>query len=199
MNYFGIACIVISLLLIIFSIFKKENTFFNAIQIVKEHFSLFNKSFRQILIFYIYPLLLAIGVTIVYDAIDGLFDNFLIILSIVISMLFSVLAIITNFNYKNDNNDEADKKQFDSRIAQVVRESCNSILYSCLLCVFLILYCTVLIVLNDTSFYTGILGKVLNGIAYYFFVVLILNLLLVVKRISKIINAKIKKNEDEKQ
>lgn len=199
MNYFGIACIVISLLLIIFSIFKKENTFFNAIQIVKEHFSLFNKSFRQILIFYIYPLLLAIGVTIVYDATDGLFDNFLIILSIVISMLFSVLAIITNFNYKNDNNDEADKKQFDSRIAQVVRESCNSILYSCLLCVFLILYCTVLIVLNDTSFYTGILGKVLNGIAYYFFVVLILNLLLVVKRISKIINAKIKKNEDEKQ
>ena len=199
MNYLGIAFIVISLLLIIFSIFKKENTFFNAMQIVKEHFSLFNKSFRQILIFYIYPLLLAIGVTIVYDATDDLFDNFLSILSIFISMLFSVLAIITNFNYKNDNNDEDDKKQFDSRIAQVVRESCNSILYSCLLCVFLILYCTVLIVLNDTSFYTGILEKVLNGIAYYFFVVLILNLLLVVKRISKIINAKIKKNEDEKQ
>ena len=108
MNYLGIAFIVISLLLIIFSIFKKENTFFNAMQIVKEHFSLFNKSFRQILIFYIYTLLLAIGVTIVYDATDDLFDNFLIILSIVISMLFSVLAIITNFNYKNDYNDEDD-------------------------------------------------------------------------------------------
>ncbi len=198
MNYFGIACIVIALLLMFFSIFKKENTFFNAIQIVKEHFSLFNKSFRQILIFYIYPLLLAIGVTIVYDATDVLFDNFLIVLSIIISMLFSVLAIITNFNYKNDNSNEDDKEQFDSRIVQVVRESCNSILYSCLLCVFLILYCTILIVLNDTSFYTGILGKILNGIAYYFFVVLILNLLLVIKRISKIINAKIKKNEDEK-
>lgn len=192
MNYFGIACIVISLLLIIFSIFKKENTFFNALQIVKDHFSLFNKSFRQILIFYIYPLLLAIGVTIVYDATDELFDNFLIILSIVISMLFSILAIITNFNYNNNI-----EKTTKDRIIQVVQESCNSILYSCLICVFLIIYCIILICLNDMSFYAGLFGKILNGIAYYLFVVLILNLLLVMKRISKIINTKIKKESED--
>ena len=138
---------------------------------------------------------MSVGVTFIYDATDVLYDNLLIVLSIILSMLFSVLAIITNFSYKTDNENPVDK-----RIIKVVRESCNSILYSCLLCVFIILYCIILIIINDMPFYGGLLGKILNGIAYYIFVVLILNLLLVVKRISKIINAKIKiESEDSKK
>ena len=195
MQYFGIALIFVSFVLMLFSIFKKTNNFFNARQIVKDHFDAFNKSIRQYIVFYVYPLLLSVGVTFIYDATDVLYDNLLIVLSIILSMLFSVLAIITNFSYKTDNENPVDK-----RIIKVVRESCNSILYSCLLCVFIILYCIILIIINDMPFYGGLLGKILNGIAYYIFVVLILNLLLVVKRISKIINAKIKiESEDSKK
>ena len=128
----GIGLIMISIILIFVSIIKKENSFFNMHKIVKEHFSLFKNCRLQYIVFYGYPLLLAIGISMIYTARSVLYNNLCVIISIILSMLFAVLAIITNFNY--DKN-----KDTSSRIIDVVKETTNAVIFSALLCVFLLI------------------------------------------------------------
>ncbi len=192
MKYIGISIIIISIVLMSISIFKKSNSFFNIRQIITDYFSIFKGSKRQYIIFYGYPLLLSVGIAILYNANEIFYNNLCIILSIILSMLFSILAIITSFNYSKEDSNE-----YGSRIIAVVNETCNSIIYTSLICIILLIYSVVMLVFVDMEINIDWLMKILGGIAYYLFTVLLLNLLLIIKRIGKIIAAKIKKENGE--
>ena len=105
-------------------------------------------------------------------------------------MLFSVLAIITNFNY--DKNASTPK---DTQIIRVVRETSTAIIFTSLLCIVLLIYCITMLVIQDCNFKIDGLSRLLGGIAYYMSTVLFLNVLLVIKRIGKIIDVKITAKE----
>ena len=104
-------------------------------------------------------------------------------------MLFSVLAIITNYDYSNYK-----EKVTKTKIQKVVTETINSILFEAFICILLLLYSIVIIVLNDTISINMIVNKILTGIACFLFTVLLMNLLIVIKRLSKTMIIKI--NDD---
>lgn len=190
MVFMGATMSTIAILLIILSIFTKRDGFFNIKQLTKDYFALFNKSKKHHIVFWGYPMILSIGVSLMYDARAVFFDNLCIVLSIILSMLFSVLAIITNFNY--DKNASTPK---DTQIIRVVRETSTAIIFTSLLCIVLLIYCITMLVIQDCNFKIDGLSRLLGGIAYYMSTVLFLNVLLVIKRIGKIIDVKITAKE----
>lgn len=193
MIYVGIGLILISVVLIFISIFRKNRSFFNMSKIVKDYFAIFNNNKWAYIVFYGYPLILAIGIALIYSAEKLFYDNLSIILSIILSMLFSVLSIITSFNYGEGFSCSTRK-----RVMTVVKETSAAIIFSVLLCVVLLLYSMVMLIVTEINFESVIVLKILSGIAYYVSAVLLLNLLLVIKRIGKIIDAKISDKEENK-
>jgi hypothetical protein len=105
------------------------------------------------------------------------------------------LSILSNYDFSTVA-DEVQKKKG----RKVVEDTINAITFSTLLCIFLLLYNLVLIILRtcDLSWVTwdlSFLKAAVSAVAYYLFAVICLNLLLIVKQMSKIIqfNLNVKK------
>ena len=102
-------------------------------------------------------------------------------------MLLASLSILSNYDFstvKDASQREKGKK--------VVRQTINAIMFDSLLCVFLLLYGLTIIVLSSGDFSwipisMNIIKAIVSAIAYYLFSVILLNLLLIVKQMSKII------------
>ena len=93
----GFALIVVAIIPIIISIFSERRSFFNIKSIIKDHLKMFENCKNQYLIFYGSPFILSVGLALIYDAQDDFYNNLSVIISIILSMLFAVLAILTNY------------------------------------------------------------------------------------------------------
>lgn len=191
----GIALVVSSLLLIAICLFHKREAFFNLRNIVKKHFELFKNSRINYVVFYFLPGLFAVGLAMLYSAAMEFYTELSVILGIILSVLLTILSILSNYDFSTVA-DEVQKKKG----RKVVEDTINAITFSTLLCIFLLLYNLVLIILRtcDLSWVTwdlSFLKAVVSAVAYYLFAVICLNLLLIVKQMSKIIqfNLNVKK------
>lgn len=191
----GIALVVSSLLLIAICLFHKREAFFNLRNIVKKHFELFKNSRINYAVFYFLPGLFAVGLAMLYSAAIEFYTELSVILGIILSVLLTILSILSNYDFSTVA-DEVQKKKG----RKVVEDTINAITFSTLLCIFLLLYNLVLIILRtcDLSWVTwdlGFLKAAVSAVAYYLFAVICLNLLLIVKQMSKIIqfNLNVKK------
>ena len=191
----GIALVVSSLLLIAVCLFHKREAFFNLQNIVKKHFELFKNSRINYVVFYFLPGLFAVGLAMLYSAAIEFYTELSIILGIILSVLLTILSILSNYDFSTVA-DEVQKKKG----RKVVEDTINAITFSTLLCIFLLLYNLVLIILRtcDLSWVTwdlSFLKAAVSAVAYYLFAVICLNLLLIVKQMSKIIqfNLNVKK------
>lgn len=191
----GIALVVSSLLLIAICLFHKREAFFNLRNIVKKHFELFKNSRINYAVFYFLPGLFAVGLAMLYSAAIEFYTELSVILGIFLSVLLTILSILSNYDFSTVA-DEVQKKKG----RKVVEDTINAITFSTLLCIFLLLYNLVLIILRtcDLSWITwdlSFLKAAVSAIAYYLFAVICLNLLLIVKQMSKIIqfNLNVKK------
>lgn len=182
----GFALIIIAFLIIIVSICSRRQNFFNIREIIREHIALFDRCRSQYIVFYGAPLLLSIGLAIIYDSTAIFYDSISVIISIILSMLLAVLAIITSFDYSNYANENT-----RSNILNVVKETTNAIMFETIICVLLLLYGMVVVVVQDVVTINAIVNRVLTGVTVFLFSVLILDLLIVVKRISRIIDVKL--------
>lgn len=182
----GFALIIIAFLIIIVSICSRRQNFFNIREIIREHIALFDRCRSQYIVFYGAPLLLSIGLAIIYDSTAIFYDSISVIISIILSMLLAVLAIITSFDYSNYTNENT-----RSNILNVVKETTNAIMFETIICVLLLLYGMVVVVVQDVVTINAIVNRVLTGVTVFLFSVLILDLLIVVKRISRIIDVKL--------
>ena len=136
--------------------------------------------------FYGAPLLLSVGLALIYNPTAKFYDSISVIISVILSMLLAVLAIITSFDYSNYTNENT-----RSKILNVVKETTNAIMFETIICVLLLLYGMVVVVVQDVVTINAIVNRVLTGITVFLFSVLILDLLIVVKRISRIIDVKL--------
>lgn len=143
---------------------------------------MFHDCKSQYVVFYFSPLLFASGLALIYEAGETFYTNLSVIVSILLSMLLAILSILTGKDYSSI----ADSYQRDN-IQDVTQETITAIVFDTLLCIFLLLYGLVMIIIDGVSFNTGIIKRVFAGIAYYSFSVTLLNLLLIVKRMSRII------------
>lgn len=191
----GIALVVSSLLLIAICLFHKREAFFNLRNIVKKHFELFKNSRINYVVFYFLPGLFAVGLAMLYSAAIEFYTELSVILGIILSVLLTILSILSNYDFSTVA-DEVQKKKG----RKVVEDTINAITFSTLLCIFLLLYNLVLIILRtcDLSWVTwdlSFLKAAVSAVAYYLFAVICLNLLLIVKQMSKIIqfNLNVKK------
>jgi len=82
-----------------------------------------------------------------------------------------------------------------------IKETITAIIFASILCVFLLLYGLVMVVISDININIGIgfVKYIFAGIAYYIFTVILLNLLLVIKRMSKIIELSYNTVEEDKK
>ena len=180
----GLLLVFISLAVMIFSLLRKEEPFFNLRDIIKAHKQLIRGS--EIL-FCILPMCFAVGLSLLYTAGAQFYTEISVILGIFLSMLLASLSILSNYDFstvKDASQREKGKK--------VVRQTINAIMFDSLLCVFLLLYGLTIIVLSSGDFSwipisMNIIKAIVSAIAYYLFSVILLNLLQIVKQMSKII------------
>ncbi len=180
----GLLLVLISSVIMIFSLLRKEEPFFNLQDIIKAHKHLVRGS--EIL-FCIIPLCFAVGLSLLYTAGAQFYTEISVILGIFLSMLLASLSILSNYDFStvtDANQREKGKK--------VVRETINAIMFDAILCVFLLLYGLIIIVLSGGDYSwipisMNIIKTAVSAVAYYLFVVILLNLLLIVKQMSKII------------
>ena len=176
----GLALILVSGTLILVSLLK-ENSFFNLRKIIKEQLALFQHSKHQYLIFYALPLVLAVGLAFLYTAKEDFFVMLNTILSIILSILLAVLTILSAKDFSKVQDKEQRKN-----VKRVVKETINAISFVAILCVFLLLFDLVMIAIKDISV-CGTISILVSALIYYAFIIILLCLLMIIKRISNII------------
>ena len=191
----GVALIAVSLLLISIGLFHKKEAFFNLRDIVKNHLTIFENSRMNYVVFYVLPALFAAGLSLLYSAATEFYTELSVILGILLSVLLTILSILSNYDFSTVK--DAQQKE---KAKEVVEQTINAITFSTLLCIFLLLYNLTLIIVRSYNFSwitwdLSIIKAIISAIAYYLFAVICLNLLLVVKQMSKIIqfNLNVKK------
>lgn len=190
----GLSLVLISSTLIIWCLLRKNEEFFNIRKTLTDHLRLFKNCPSKYLIFYIFPLFFSIGLSLIYVADKAFYSELSVILGIVLSMLLAILSILSGQDFSSVT-DQIQK----NKVKKVLKETTNAIVFDSILSLFLMLYGLVLIVLNNLKLTidTSIVKCISSGIAYYIFVVILLNLLFIVKQMSKIIefSIEVKKNK----
>lgn len=179
-----------SLLLIICILLKKQEPFFNFREIIKDHLCLFSNCKSQYFVFYVLPAFLGVGISLLFSANTAFFSHLGVVLSIILSMLLALLAILTGYDFSKFEDVE------QRNTAEItVKQTINAILFSCIIGIVLLLIGFIVIAASGKSFdwipfNINICKILISAFTYYLFIVVLLNLLLVIKNISKIIEAK---------
>ncbi len=191
LKWIGLGIVILFAVLMLIFLFRKNDSFFNIRQTIKEHLCLFKNCKIQYIIFYIFPLFFAVGLSLIYQASQSLYSGVSVILGIILSMLLGILSILAGQDFASVQDEN--QKQ---RAKMVVKETINSIVFNSMLCI-LLLYSLIMteVVSQEINF---ILNCVLSSIFYYIFIVILFTLFLIVKHMSRLIefNLKVKKHKD---
>lgn len=161
------------ILVVLYSIQKNSN-FIRIRGIFSQYMGIFNGSFVQICFFFGVPILFAISFAQLSEPDQSTFDTMYVVVSILITMFFSVLTILTGEN-----------RQKSEEYKQVLNETINCILFEIVVSIFILAYGFIfqmLLNLIPTSFV-----DIFASIFYYMIFFLLLNLFIIVKRF-KILN-----------
>lgn len=183
----GTILVAVSGILICTSLLRKNEYYFNLRSVLRRHLRLFKKCNSQYIIFYGLPLLLAAGLAMLCNANSPFFSELSVILSILISILFAILSILCGQNYTSVSNEIQKKKA-----KEVLLDTVNAIVFTAFLCIFLLLYGLVFSIVSSATFdwlpfNIEIVKRFVSGVAYYLFTVILLNLFLIFKHMSKLI------------
>lgn len=183
----GAILVAVSAILICGSLLRKNESYFNLRIVIQRHFKLFKNCKFQYFVFYGFPLLLSVGLAMLYETNNAFFSELNVVLSILVSILFAILSILCGYDYSS----VADERQKKNAKA-VLRDTVNAIVFTATLSVFLLLYDLVFSVVSADSFNQWIVDvtmikQIVSGMAYYIFTVILLNLLLIIKHMSKLI------------
>lgn len=178
-EYVGILLIVCAALFMIMGMMNKNNSFIDLNNIISNHLKLFEKSKKQYLNFYLYPLIMSIGVAFLYSADAMMYQNIIVVISIFISMLFAILSILITKDYSKY---EGDKQE---RIKRVLKETNNAIVFCVFICIIIMIISMIMLALESMK--CDLANKVISTIVFYLIQVLMLNMLLIIKRMGKLI------------
>lgn len=183
----GLILSIISFLLILAFLLNKNEPFFNFNKIIKDHLLIFKNCKSQYLVFYIFPFILAVGLSLLFTVNASFFSHLGIVVSIILTILITLMSMLTNFDIsKIEDTDQKNKAK------EAIKQTINAIFFDCIIGIFLLLLGFVSIAADGTNlewiqFDTHICKIILSIITYYFLSVLLLTLLLIIKHISKII------------
>ena len=193
----GLIMLLVFTLLMIISLFKSHDTFFNIREVIRKQLLLFKNCRYQYFTFYGLPIFLSVGLALIYQADVAFYTEISVVIGILLSMLFAILSILTGYDFSNVKNTKQKVK-----VQKVVTETINAIVFDSVLCIFMMIYGLVIIVISGVDYSwlsidLTIIKMVVSGVAYYLFTVIMLTLLLIVKHMSKIIEFKSASNDSD--
>lgn len=171
----GLVLMTISFFLISLGLFRRNSSFVELRKVFLEHMVLFKNARYQYLVFYVYPLIMSIGISILYVAEKERYK-----VSIFISMLLAILSIITT---KDLSKYEPNQQQ---RIKAVIKETSNAIVFCTAISIFIICVSLIMTAIDFDKY--QYLAKGVAVVIYYLLLVLLLNILLIVKRMGKLLS-----------
>lgn len=177
--YIGIVLIICSGLLMLIGLFQSKNNFIDLRNVFVEHLKIFRNAKRQYLIFYFFPLIMAIGISCIYIADVTMYQNIIVAVSIFVSMLLAMLSILTSKDYSKYNLEQ------QTKIKMVLKETNNAIVFCTFISILIIMTSLIMIALSTLE--SQILLRTMAMLVYYLLQVLLMNILLIVKRMSKLI------------
>ena len=170
---------IIAAIFLFIGITSKNNNFFDVRKIFKQHFEVLNGNKFQIILFYITPLLLAMGIVKLKVIDKDIINNMNIVISIFISMFFAMLSILCSFQL-NESHEESTKKLYN----QLLKETFNSILFESCLCIILLSLTIVELFIDSFALNWHIF--IASTIIYYLLLVIVFNIFIILKRIKKL-------------
>lgn len=135
---------------------------------------MFTSAKGQLVVFYIVPLILAYAITKNKYIDKSIVDNIIIMLSIIISMLFAMLSIISGYSKTN------------AKYVKVLDETNNSIMFQSVLCVITLVISFAQFFVDDYN--NDIIVKIVSFVLYYLIFVIILNTFIILKRMKSLYN-----------
>lgn len=177
--YIGIILILCSGVILILGLINKKNNFVGLWTVLKKHLKLFQNARFQYLLFYIVPLFMAIGISCIYIADCLMYQNIIVAVSIFVSMLLSMLSILTTKDYTKYTPEQQKK------IKNVLDETNNAIVFCTFVSILIIIISLVMVAVSSSE--EQILNRVVAAGIYYLIQVLLLNILLIVKRVGKLV------------
>lgn len=190
----GIIFVALALICIFGSLIRKKDSFFNIRKVIKDHLHVFKSCPYQYVIFYVFPLFFAIGLSLIYQAGDTFYSELSVVIGILLSILMAILSIISGYDFTNIKNEGQRQNAND-----VLKETINAVVFDSILCVFMMLYALSMIIIDGVDFSwmkinVSILKPVVSGVAYYIFTVILLTLFLIVKHMSNMASCNRKNN-----
>lgn len=193
----GTILVIISLIWMFFYIYVNNLGFIDAKEICKNYFEIFNGSITDKVFFLFCPLFLACGIAFLFPATTSAMELICTTVSILLGLLFASLGALASFRSPDVNDKNKSKVDIESRIKKyniVFNETIYLILFLALLSVAELFSIFIGIIISSNGsinkFITAFSHplKVLGSIVvYYLAFSILLNSLMVLKRIGKLI------------
>lgn len=183
--------IVVSIIIMAVALLQRNSNFLDVRSVFISHFKEFRDSPLQFLAIFIVPLLLAIATSNKYLISVTIVNNLNLILTIFMSMFFAMLSILSAFNYKKIDDNKKDDVTANNHVKkynQLLKQTFNSIMFECIVCILILVIGFCLSLMNDFSFSYPL--AIISCIVYYLFLFVLFNIFVVIKRIKKLFDAR---------
>lgn len=169
-----ISYILIGISIIIMLIYglRNNNNFINISKVIKEHFMIFGGAKKHIIVLYIMPMIMSIGIGLTYSFGNSMIEAIMVVISVVISALLAFQGGILNIG---QNQNSMDKEE-------ILNETNASINFTVLINIFLVFLMLIYIALEDI-----ILKSIFTSIISYILLITFLTILIIIKRIRTLL------------
>ncbi len=169
--------ILVPCLLIFHNLCDRNASFMNLNKVFKEHFGLFKKCKYQYVIFYVYPILVSVGICFYFTPKASFMEQFNVVVSILLSALLAIMSILISKDFSGLADDARNNAK------AILCETNNAIIFDVSIGIMLIIVNLVLFTIDVEN---TLWAKVIAGISYYLFIVMLLTILLIIKRLSRL-------------
>lgn len=171
----------VSVMLLIIGAMRKNNNYMDIKSIFVQEYKLLKNEKFNIVIFYVVPILLAIGIVQISTITGNVVENINIVITILLTVIFAVLGILWG---------SADQLKGDNKTVKVIKETINTVMFISVLNIFALILAFALLFVNLEN--PSIVLIFLSGVEYTLIFMAILHLFIVIKRMKKLIEQKLK-------
>ncbi len=175
----------VSAILMMIAFLQKNSNFLDVRSIISTHFKVFSGSPLQCAVIFGVPLLITIAALNKQALSKDIVDTLNIVLSILISMFFAMLSILSALNLKAVNEKEKNDVIAISKVEEynlLLKETFNAVMFECILCILVLSISFTLLFVNDFS--TSWQLTLVSGLVYYLALVIVFNIFVIIKRIK---------------
>lgn len=167
----------ISILILLAYILRGGTNFLNIKKVFSDYLNIFSEAKSHLIVFWGIPILLSSGLVQITAIDSSLSDTLIIFLSILISAFLAMLSILIS---KQSGTKQSELYE------TVLKETASVILLEVILCVISVIISVATIFLDATLDFLVL--QIISAINYYIIFVVILNLLIIIKRIKSLID-----------